>query len=361
MGAAPPEEIATSSGARSTIAGIWKVDSSASSTMLASSRRRPASRASSALKARSSVAATSSQTSSSQAGSKSPSRRLSTALRQPLRQGVVQRVRVHLHLRAGLQQRFDLARGDLAAADHQHLAARKIGEQREQRQGDIDPERRRKGRLASAYVAWQHGVDSRPPLPVMLRVLLVNDTEKPIGELRERCRRRATRCWKRSPATDALLKAVESQQPDAVIIDVDSPSRDTLEQLAVMHRHAPRPVVMFSADGDDRLIRDVVAAGVTAYVVDGLTPARLAPILQVALARFEQQVACPSPVGRSAATTGRPQADRSRQGPADREARHERSRGLRQHAPAGDAAGTETGGHRPPDHRHGRPTGMTLA
>jgi response regulator NasT len=90
-------------------------------------------------------------------------------------------------------------------------------------------------------------------------------------------------------AADALLKAVESQQPDAVIIDVDSPSRDTLEQLAVMHRHAPRPVVMFSADGDDRLIRDVVAAGVTAYVVDGLTPARMAPILQVALARFEQQ------------------------------------------------------------------------
>jgi response regulator NasT len=123
----------------------------------------------------------------------------------------------------------------------------------------------------------------------MLRVLLVNDTEKPIGELRAALQAAGYEVLEEVAAADALLKAVESQQPDAVIIDVDSPSRDTLEQLAVMHRHAPRPVVMFSGDGDDRLIRDVVAAGVTAYVVDGLTPARMAPILQVALARFEQQ------------------------------------------------------------------------
>ena len=120
------------------------------------------------------------------------------------------------------------------------------------------------------------------PLPVMLRVLLVNDTEKPIGELRAALQAAGYEVLEAAVGADELLKAVESQQPDAVIIDVDSPSRDTLEQLAVMHRHAPRPVVMFSADGDDRLIRDVVAAGVTAYVVDGLTPARLEPILQVA-------------------------------------------------------------------------------
>jgi response regulator NasT len=123
----------------------------------------------------------------------------------------------------------------------------------------------------------------------MLRVLLVNDTEKPIGELRAALQAAGYEVLEEVAAADALLKAVESQQPDAVIIDVDSPSRDTLEQLAVIHQHAPRPVVMFSADGDDRLIRDVVAAGVTAYVVDGMTPARMAPILQVALARFEQQ------------------------------------------------------------------------
>jgi len=123
----------------------------------------------------------------------------------------------------------------------------------------------------------------------MLRVLLVNDTEKPIGELREALQAAGYEVLTEVATAATLLKTVESQQPDAVIIDVDSPSRDTLEQLAVMHHHAPRPVVMFSADSDDQLIRDVVRAGVTAYVVDGLKPARLAPILQVALARFEHQ------------------------------------------------------------------------
>lgn len=123
----------------------------------------------------------------------------------------------------------------------------------------------------------------------MLRVLLVNDTEKPIGELRHALIAIGYQVLDEVAAAGAMLKAVELQRPDVVIIDVDSPSRDILEQLAVMHRQAPRPVVMFSTDGDDQLIRSVVGAGVAAYVVDGLAPARLAPIIQVALARFEQQ------------------------------------------------------------------------
>ncbi|CTP85482.1 response regulator [Xanthomonas sp. GW] len=123
----------------------------------------------------------------------------------------------------------------------------------------------------------------------MLRVLLVNDTEKPIGQLRQALLDAGYEVLDEVAAAPALLKAVSTQQPDVVIIDVDSPSRDTLEQLALIHRQAPRPVVMFSADGDDQLIRAAVSAGVTTYVVDGLAPARLAPIVQVALARFEQE------------------------------------------------------------------------
>ncbi|MBT2744815.1 MULTISPECIES: ANTAR domain-containing protein [unclassified Lysobacter] len=123
----------------------------------------------------------------------------------------------------------------------------------------------------------------------MPRILLVNDTEKPIGELRDALLGAGHEVLEEVVAIGALLKAVESQQPDVVILDIDSPSRDTLEQLALMHEHAPRPVVMFSADGNEQLIRAAVGAGVTAYVVDGLSPTRLAPIIQVALARFEHQ------------------------------------------------------------------------
>lgn len=122
-----------------------------------------------------------------------------------------------------------------------------------------------------------------------MRVLLVNDTDKPIGDLRQALEQAGYEVLAAPAGCSALLHAVQAGQPDVVIVDVDSPSRDTLEQLAMLHSHAPRPVVMFSGDGDDALIRAAVGAGVTAYVVDGLAPARLAPIVQVALARFEQE------------------------------------------------------------------------
>ncbi|CAH2801411.1 MAG: Response regulator NasT [uncultured Caballeronia sp.] len=87
----------------------------------------------------------------------------------------------------------------------------------------------------------------------------------------------------------ALPKVVEEQRPDVVIIDTESPSRDTLEQLAVMNETAPRPVLMFNNGADQKLIRAAVSAGVSAYLVEGLEAVRLAPILEVALARFARE------------------------------------------------------------------------
>ena len=123
----------------------------------------------------------------------------------------------------------------------------------------------------------------------MLRVLLVNDTEKPVADLKEALEAAGYDVLPHVVSVSRLLKTVERQKPDVIILDVVSPSRDTLEQLAMLQRHAPKPVVMFTADGNDRLIRDALGAGVAAYVVDGLAPSRLAPILSVAMARFEQQ------------------------------------------------------------------------
>jgi two-component system, response regulator / RNA-binding antiterminator len=123
----------------------------------------------------------------------------------------------------------------------------------------------------------------------MLRVLLVTDTDKPIGDLRDQLARLGYQMLAEVAAPSALHAAVESQKPDVVIIDTDSPSRDTLEQLAVMNKAAPRPVLMFSNDADQQFIRAAVGAGVTAYSVDGLAPERLAPIIDVALARFAHE------------------------------------------------------------------------
>ena len=88
------------------------------------------------------------------------------------------------------------------------------------------------------------------------------------------------------PGTDLYAKVREAQ-PDVIIIDMDSPDRDMLEHLRVMHRDDPRTIVMFCQDDANETITAAVKAGVSAYVVDGLHPNRIKPILQTAVARFQ--------------------------------------------------------------------------
>ena len=77
-------------------------------------------------------------------------------------------------------------------------------------------------------------------------------------------------------------------QPDVVIVDSESPTRDTLEHLGARVGHNPRPVVVFSEDAEHEPMQQALKAGVSAYVIAGLQPQRLLPVLQVAIARFEQ-------------------------------------------------------------------------
>ena len=84
-----------------------------------------------------------------------------------------------------------------------------------------------------------------------------------------------------------LLHAVSRYQPEIIFIDVDAPGRDTLESLGQLHREQPRPIVLFAARSDIETTRRAVHAGVSAYVVGGLDPARLSALMEVAIARFE--------------------------------------------------------------------------
>lgn len=89
-------------------------------------------------------------------------------------------------------------------------------------------------------------------------------------------------------STRGLVAAVAQEEPDVVIIDMESPDRDTLENMAMLNEHAPRPVVFFaSGESDSNTIQQAVSAGVSAYIVDGLEQHRVKPIVEVAIARFE--------------------------------------------------------------------------
>lgn len=85
-----------------------------------------------------------------------------------------------------------------------------------------------------------------------------------------------------------LREEVIRVAPDLVIIDIDSPNRDILEDMHALNREQPLAVVIFTQDDNPALIRSAVAAGVSAYVVGSLDPARVLPVLTVAISRFEQ-------------------------------------------------------------------------
>ncbi|MDD5479311.1 ANTAR domain-containing protein [Rhodoferax sp.] len=93
------------------------------------------------------------------------------------------------------------------------------------------------------------------------------------------------------PADVFLTERLAQLQPDMVIVDAESDARDALEHVVMATRDAPRPIVMFTNDEDPGHARAAVAAGVSAYVVAGLSHERIRPILDVAMARFEHQQA----------------------------------------------------------------------
>ncbi len=91
------------------------------------------------------------------------------------------------------------------------------------------------------------------------------------------------------PADVFLTERLGQLRPDLIIVDAESEARDALEHVVMATRDARRPIVMFTNDHDADNARAAVAAGVSAYIVAGLQPERIRPILDVALARFQHE------------------------------------------------------------------------
>ena len=90
--------------------------------------------------------------------------------------------------------------------------------------------------------------------------------------------------------TDTFLgERINQLQPDMIVVDAESAARDALEHVVMATRDARRPIVLFTNDEDTTHVKDAVAAGVSAYIVAGLAPERIRPILDVAMARFQHE------------------------------------------------------------------------
>jgi two-component system, response regulator / RNA-binding antiterminator len=83
-----------------------------------------------------------------------------------------------------------------------------------------------------------------------------------------------------------LLDQIYVIDPDVVVIDLENPSRDVLEQMFQVSRIVKRPIAMFVDQSDRATIEAAIEAGVSAYIVDGLKKERVRPILDMTISRF---------------------------------------------------------------------------
>ena len=84
----------------------------------------------------------------------------------------------------------------------------------------------------------------------------------------------------------SLLSRIYALDPDVIVIDLENPSRDVLEQMFQVSRAVRRPIAMFVDQSDAASIQASVDAGVSAYIVDGLKKERLKSILDLCISRF---------------------------------------------------------------------------
>ncbi|GHC38563.1 ANTAR domain-containing response regulator [Aidingimonas halophila] len=125
------------------------------------------------------------------------------------------------------------------------------------------------------------------PAASALKVLLVDDEVVRAAMVEEALASEGHQviCHLTSPAS--LNDMVRRHQPDVVIIDMESPDRDTLESMSQLNRENPKPVVFFADEHDPDTMQAALKAGVSAYVVDGLVQSRVKTIIDVAITRFE--------------------------------------------------------------------------
>ncbi len=83
-----------------------------------------------------------------------------------------------------------------------------------------------------------------------------------------------------------LLRRIVDIDPDVILIDLENPNRDVLEQMFQVSRSVPRPIAMFVDQSDTDTIEQAIAAGVVTYVVDGLRKERIKSILDTTVSRF---------------------------------------------------------------------------
>ena len=122
--------------------------------------------------------------------------------------------------------------------------------------------------------------------PAPVRVMLVDDNAGRAERVEEHLKSNGFEVISAIASAAGLLYQIEQHKPDVVLIDLQSPDRDVLESLAIVNQHNPMAMVMFTEEDDPAYIQKAFAAGVSTYLMEGINPARVKPVIEVAMAQF---------------------------------------------------------------------------
>lgn len=120
-----------------------------------------------------------------------------------------------------------------------------------------------------------------------IRLMLVDDHEDRAEQVEAALNAKGYQVVRRLHSASGLLREMDICKPDLVIMDLGSPDRDILESCTLITQFNPTPIVMFSGAEDHEIIKQAIQAGVSAYRTEGLDPARVQPVLEVAIAQFQ--------------------------------------------------------------------------
>jgi len=118
------------------------------------------------------------------------------------------------------------------------------------------------------------------------RIAIVDENPIRAAILEEGLREAGFTAVERVGEMNNLLARIYQIDPDVILIDLENPSRDVLEQMFQVSRAVRRPIAMFVDQSDAASTEAAVDAGVSAYIVGGLRKDRIQNILDLCISRF---------------------------------------------------------------------------
>src|SRR5690606_4950613 len=125
-----------------------------------------------------------------------------------------------------------------------------------------------------------------PEMDLLLKIVVVDESAVRAAIIEEGLREAGFTQVTRIEEMTSLLARIYAIDPDVIIIDLENPSRDVLEQMFQVSGIVKRPIAMFVDPSDAASIQASVDAGVSAYIVGGLAKDRVKNILDLCISRF---------------------------------------------------------------------------